>query len=647
VATDSVDSVDIQQHRHRSHGRPNRPAHSSETQDPADRTNFAVSRGDRLRQLLATPYRLGVVVIVVLMLVWRGWTMSQWSWYMDDWVYLSSTTDRSFLDYVGQNYNSHFMPGQFALVWVLTKFAPLNYGVAVAVTLAFMAASIVAWAMALREIFGERWHLLYAVAVLALSPIFVPVSLWWAAALQVFPLQLCMGACIYFTARAVRRPHQWRPIVGLAIAYALGLAFWEKALLVAIPVFFTAHILSRGIDRRPKRLLRIGAPAALVTAVYIPIYVLFTRGGDAIDTRLFEGRSVSESVDFYFHGIIDLGIPALLGGPWGALSNPQSVYTDTRGSLTMLYLAGAVIAAITALVLRRGSAAPLLMIVTYALVAWGLLLTSSRFTVMGNLSVRDARYAADILPVALLAVMFVVTRFRGERGRTVASSVPDHVLPRVRAGLGALVLAALVSAAVANGATWDALRPTSPKPWVDNAVSDLRRAGPISLYDTVAPNNVILSAFFWGNGRVSRMMLPLRLPLRFNQPTDTIHMIDDSGHVRPMIVSPSSKSVEPAPVPDCGYLVQPGETAFVPITQKMFAWTWAVEFASLSRDGGTVKVQSDTKSAEVQVPSGLTRTQMIVEDSVSALRISSTPSSGPICVSSVTIGNPQPEPRAK
>src|SRR5687767_5994376 len=123
---------------------------------------------------LATPFRLGVLILVVLTAIWRAWTMSRWSWFMDDWIYLSSTTDMSFQQFVTQNYNGHVMPGQFSLIWLLTRIAPMNYGVAVAVTCVFMIASLLAWTAALRELFGERWHLLYALTILGLSPIFVP-----------------------------------------------------------------------------------------------------------------------------------------------------------------------------------------------------------------------------------------------------------------------------------------------------------------------------------------------------------------------------------------------------------------------------------------------------------------------------------------
>ena len=99
---------------------------------------------DRLRSLLATPYRLGVLVLLALMLAWRGWTMSRWSWYMDDWIYLSSSVDTPFGEFISQNYNGHLMPGQFLLSLLVTSVAPLQFWMATILVAAMAVASVVA-----------------------------------------------------------------------------------------------------------------------------------------------------------------------------------------------------------------------------------------------------------------------------------------------------------------------------------------------------------------------------------------------------------------------------------------------------------------------------------------------------------------------
>ena len=50
-----------------------------------------------------------------------AWTISHWSWFADDWIYLDQTQHQGFLEYVFQGYNSHLMPGQFLVTWIITQ----------------------------------------------------------------------------------------------------------------------------------------------------------------------------------------------------------------------------------------------------------------------------------------------------------------------------------------------------------------------------------------------------------------------------------------------------------------------------------------------------------------------------------------------
>ena len=193
----------------------------------------------------STTFRLGALAILVVTLVWRTWTVSAWSWIQDDWIYQIEAQRMPLGDYLTQNYNQHFMPGQFLLSWASTTLAPLDYTVAIVVTVGLSALSILAWAAALAEVFGETSRALLALALVALSPIFLPTSLWWAASIQVLPLQATMALVILFLCRYLRQPGV-RPLVGLGIAYLLGLFFWQKALLLVIPAFFLVLLLGSG-----------------------------------------------------------------------------------------------------------------------------------------------------------------------------------------------------------------------------------------------------------------------------------------------------------------------------------------------------------------------------------------------------------------
>ena len=270
--------------------------------------------------------------------VWRYWTVSSWSWFQDDWIYSTRTTELPFWDYITQNYNGHVMPAQFVIAWLITKVAPLDYSYAVATTIFFTIASLLAWAAALRTIFGERLRLLYPLIILSISPVFMPINLWWAAAIQTFPLQLFMGR-VSCSRRAMSRGDK---VAGPGLPsglYSLGLLFWQKALLLLVPIGFVAILVGTGsVQQRLRTVRRILTAVLAITAAYVPAYLLLTRQEDDANTTLFKPRELGDSLNFFLTGIVDIGIPSLLGGPWRALSEPQQVFGSSSGVLTLGFI---------------------------------------------------------------------------------------------------------------------------------------------------------------------------------------------------------------------------------------------------------------------------------------------------------------------
>ena len=220
----------------------------------------------------ARGYRLGSLVLICVATTWHAWVAAQVVWLPDDWIYLVRVDTYSFADYVLQDYNGHAMPLQFAFLWLLTTLFPMSFAAQAVVIAAATAAGIAAWSAAFAEIFGPRLRLLLPLSVIALTPISLFSAGFWASAIQLFPLQAFMGMAVFYAARAGRGVPGagWR----LLATYALALLWWEKSLLMVVPVAAVVLLCGTG---RPRDLLRTLAPLGVMTVVYLPGY-LWVRG---------------------------------------------------------------------------------------------------------------------------------------------------------------------------------------------------------------------------------------------------------------------------------------------------------------------------------------------------------------------------------
>ena len=178
---------------------------------------------------------------MIVVVTTRAYTLSEWSWYQDDLVFTTNTTQMSFREYVLQAYNGHVAPGTFALCWVFTALDPMNYVWPALVTCFFSGAAVVTWGLALREIFGERVHVL---AVLVL------VRPWPRSCSRrvsggpqpccTLPLEAFVGLCIWLMAEWLLRDRS-RACPGRCrtLSFAASLLFWRKAVVVVtVPLFF-------------------------------------------------------------------------------------------------------------------------------------------------------------------------------------------------------------------------------------------------------------------------------------------------------------------------------------------------------------------------------------------------------------------------
>ncbi len=594
-------------------------------------------------------FRMGLAVLVLLTGVWRWWTISHWSWFADDWIYLYQTREQGFFAYVFQGYNSHLMPGQFLFTWVMTEWKPLDFGLAATVLTFFAVASLLAWAAAFREIFGEQVQLLLPLLLIALSPLLLMPTVWWASGIQVLPLQLFMGLSVLFLARYVLRDQRRRDMGWLLVSFAMGLFFWEKSLLIMIPLVFVGYVLlPEAPVARLRRLARMLVLPVALAACYSVLY-LSTRRSGAIEIAptQFAPRSFGEWWEFMYDSLRTIGIPTFAGGPFERMQDPWDNYSPAT-SFTATAIAVSVVALIiVALLARRGSIVAIGLTATYLVVSWGLVLTSDRYVDTLLVAAGTGRYAADAIPVVALSLGLLTTRSRAKSpGTAMRRALPSRVTWWGRLSLQALGCGVAVAIIAGNVAGWWSAKDNSPRPWVDAIVTDSKRVGEATLVNSVPPPNVIHPILFLEHAQISRMLAPLELPLQFDQPSGRLLIAGSDGHLMEADVTDEAAASRASPNPSCGYLVKPGKSTKIPMTIDLYTFGWGVRLDYFAELPTQIVVSTNSKKIPLNLSQGLKRVQFKVVDGIDSLRVSTPAGSPPTCVTQVFIGGFGPSDRS-
>jgi hypothetical protein len=592
-----------------------------------------------------SPFRLGITSLVIFTVAFRAWTLSQWSWYFDDWVWMESASNMDFLPYVFQVYNSHLQPGQFLIMWLVTHLAPLNYGWIVFVVAGFAGGVVVVWALALRELFGEQARLFIALVVLALTPCMTAVSLWWSTALNAYSIQLSMGLCLYFLARMLAGGGA-RAHVGLVASYIGGLFFWEKAAMITVPLVFTVLIVTAGPVRA--RIWRVVASlwgVALVTLGYIGFYVYAARNLTSIGTgQPLEARSPLDALGFYVHALLNMSLPSLVGGPFSDLDRPDSLFPDSPRLIQALLAALTLVVIALALRYRRSAPLAIGLAATYSLLCWMLVFLTWRYDFFGDTMTQASRYWVDGLPVALLALMFVVTPLRSHGSddawrRPMTATNRDRLRATARHAVSVLAVVCLL----ASVRSWQTMRDDSPEPWVDAVVADMSAVGSASVWDSTGPRAVLGDFVAGDTGRISTMLRPLELPVSYNESTDRLLVVGADGHLRLGQVVGGVGSLSPGPDGECGYAVNTGTTTEVPLSGPAFDFTWGVQVTYFTGGDARLTLRTDTDEVDLEVPKneagGLGVRQLVVDGPVSSIELEGVAGADTVCVTEIRVGN--------
>lgn len=553
--------------------------------------------------LVATPYRRSVLVLALLTLCWRAWTVSRWTWQDDDYLFMHEAVTMPLWEYIMQDHNSHVMPGGFLVTRLMVAAAPFDFVPAIVIVAIVSAANVLLWGVALARVTRNHVAALLPLAVIALSPVLMEPMMWWAVAVNALPLQLCLASAVIFAVRYAETQRN-RDLLWMGLLFILGLLFWQKCVFSAMPLAFVLVATAHGsFVARVQRVWRALTVLAVISAPYLAIYLYLTRGvsnaGNSVETS-FGGHTTTSVLSDYGRAFEQVFLPSLFGGPWGSLRVSSDPFTSQRSVLSILVILVAAVA-VAWIATRHWRALWLLALpILYSVVTLGLVLFSSRDENLWDVMVTE-RYHVDGVVIAMLTWALLIRETSGN-----SATISARQFRAV--GAAALVLA--LSLCASNILQAQRMGRSPAITWVSTVRSDIvekfegrRDDEPLVLVDKFAPDRVLPWAYWAEKSRLSYILAPLGHRIAFDQAGDQLWSVTDEGQLEPMVVIPSV-SAEPGPVEGCGYVVEPGDRVEIALTGGLFSWEWGVQIATFSAGPADLMLELGDEQIPVPMPAG-------------------------------------------
>ena len=390
----------------------------------------------------------------------------------DDWLHIVIAHDAITgggldMHYLQRVVFIHYAPGHRLAYYLLGRFAPLDWGAALAVMLVLFAGSLAFFHRICTRLFGRRRQNLILLGLFGTSVLLVPSFLWFADALHKFPSMLASLIAID-AFLAYRQEGRRRALVLCVGMVAVGSLFYVKVLLVPLYLLLIALLFL------PRASHRVWLAFAPVYVVYGLNYVLnYADTGTAPPSLHLLGKYLWTA---WFRGVT----PAFAG---------VNVGLDATGP-ELLYAIGAqlLLVAIIALSIRRSRAA------WRAWVFWGVAFAANATVVglgrLGSLGFKQVgsqlRYDTEmtwLLPLALGLAFFCTNGAPVRRLR-----LPPR---RVTYALAALAACAYVAAAIDtagdNSRSWRFKASNQAQAFADNMRRDAARHPGATVLDDQTP----------------------------------------------------------------------------------------------------------------------------------------------------------------
>jgi hypothetical protein len=415
---------------------------------------------------------------------------------------------------------AHFSPGQHLGGWLFQRIVGYDWGLTIAIFLAFHAATIVLMQRILNLLFGRVWWTFALAFVFGLSVVFLAPLWWFSSALLVFP-------SIAFTTASIHaylwwnESRRWQWLAWSVVAFCAALAFYEKAMLVPIYLVLIRVLLLRTSVRAAAREWRVWLLYVAPVAIYLVLLLRRDYGSDSL--------AVGQIPEYLRIAAQEGFAPAVFG-----------VVVPTNGATSghelATYLAPIAIVAVAAFsIVRRPSAwrAWAFLVIVFLLTA---LMVTSRLAPYGPTIGHVTRYFAEteLFVPLVLAFAFATPRTAAERASMTLR--PPHGWVAVAVTVGLLGYTGLVL--LGDDDSVSASGGKRVRPWVDNvrsSLADARLFDPEpALIDGPVPDAVVAAFSDPPQNFASSVVPTIDGRVRFNAVAPRMYSVRPNGTLQPV-----------------------------------------------------------------------------------------------------------------
>jgi hypothetical protein len=469
------------------------------------------------------------------------------SWYNDDdYTFISRLFERGPTGHaLLAGYSGHFMPAGFGLTWLLQHTWPFQFWAPATCILLLQLVADAGVLRLLTTLFGARLAILPLLCVALFTVFTVPAALWWAIAINQLPY---LAAMAWATSAFVDYLRDRRTLSAVKVACWLlfGMLFYEKAILIPVLLafLFLGYFSSGPVRHRLRDLRRNYWQGALMIVglafAYVVAYLTWARSFGAGQTI---GDSFFPTMENLVFRCWAVGI---YGGPlrWSHIPGSPLSFASPLGPVVLLAALATVLLVHEVGRTRLNGRRAFLLPATFLLLD-GLVLTGGRASLGGAFFGLDYRYVAEMALVTAIGLGCATLPIPGAQvvvQPRAASSFLDS--RRAVGAVTAVVTGFALVSSIHFASTWH--RDHAGAVYMRAFLSDVEQLSqPTPLADQTLPGYVMWPLTFPAN-TTQRVLRPTPPNVRFVQTaTDRILLAGPDGHLRPMMVSPVRRALDP------------------------------------------------------------------------------------------------------